>query len=242
MLKKYLWSLPACSLTKNELFHSYFSRILINSGVNIETKRKVHIDNDNSAEINIAAKNMVTHDDPELWLWGPNKLYAILIFHFFLIIFICHQYNQKTKVARFDNLNMIWDWIWAIPNWCAQNRCIDAEKSLYQLLQTSKDLFFRTPLSYCVFMFINFYFCWDIDFFLVSLSRVFLLLKRHYIGVFENPIAYSCMRSTRVNMFSANWGSLLHFDKNVVFFWWGRRKLLHSERWRTSQHLTPPQK
>ena len=50
---------------------------------------------------------MVTHDDPKLWLWGPNKLYAILIFHFCIIIFIlCYQFNQKTGVAIFDSLNI----------------------------------------------------------------------------------------------------------------------------------------
>ena len=66
MSKKYLCSLPACNLTKNELFHRYFSRILINSGVNTETKGKVDIDGENSTQISIAAKNMVTHDDPKL--------------------------------------------------------------------------------------------------------------------------------------------------------------------------------
>ena len=48
-------------------------------------KQKVDIDGENSAQISIAAKNIVTHDDPKLWLWGPNKLYAILIFHFFIL-------------------------------------------------------------------------------------------------------------------------------------------------------------
>ena len=44
-------------------------------------------------------------------------------------------------------------------------------------------VFFRTPLSNCVFiMFINFYFCWDIDFFLVSSLFVFFIEKTlHWI-------------------------------------------------------------
>ena len=52
-------------------------------------KQRVDIDGENSAQISIAAKNIVTHDDLELWLWGPNKLYAILIL-------------QKTRVALFE--------------------------------------------------------------------------------------------------------------------------------------------
>ena len=50
---------------------------------------------------------MVTHDDPELLLWGPNKLYAILICHFF-IIFMLSIY-QKAGVALFDSLDMTYD-------------------------------------------------------------------------------------------------------------------------------------
>ena len=34
---------------------------------------------------------------------------------------------------------------------------------------------------------------------------IFFLLIRHHTGDFEN-IIYSCMQSTSVNMFSANWG------------------------------------
>ena len=60
-----------------------------------------------AAQITIVAQKMVTHDYPELWLWGPKKLYAIPIFNFFIIIFIlCYQYNKKTRVAVFDSLSM----------------------------------------------------------------------------------------------------------------------------------------
>ena len=48
---------------------------------------------------------MVTHDDLELRLWGPNKLYDIIIFHFSLLS-LCYRHNQKTGVALFDGLNM----------------------------------------------------------------------------------------------------------------------------------------
>ena len=59
--------------------------------------RTVIIDGENSAQISIATKNMVTHDDPKLWLWGPNKLYAILICHFF-IIFMLSIYPKKLEL------------------------------------------------------------------------------------------------------------------------------------------------
>ena len=158
MLKKYLLSLPARSLSKNELFHSYFSRILNSSGVNAETKRKVDINCENSAQISIAAKNMVTQDDPELWLWDTNKLYAILLFHFFIIMFKRNLFFLKLP---FLIVLIVYDLR------CAQNQCINVQNRLYQLMQFSKELvFFRTPLSYCLFiMFINFYFCCDIVFF-----------------------------------------------------------------------------
>ena len=106
VLKKYLLSLPARSLSKNELFHSYFSRILNSSGVNAETKRKVDINCENSAQISIAAKNMVTQDDPELWLWDTNKLYAILLFHFFIIMF--KSKFVLFEVALFDSFDSLW--------------------------------------------------------------------------------------------------------------------------------------
>ena len=51
-----------------------------------------------------------------------------------------------------------------------------------------------------------------------SSFKFFLLLKRHYIGFFGIAIVYSCVQSTSVNMFSANWESLPHFDKNVCLF------------------------
>ena len=47
----------------------------------------------------------------------------------------------------------------------------------------------------------------------------FFLLIRHHTGDFEN-IIYSCMQSTSVNMFSANWGG------------GGGRLPPHSEIWR----------
>ena len=47
----------------------------------------------------------------------------------------------------------------------------------------------------------------------------FFLLIRHHTGDFEN-IIYSCMQSTSVNMFSANWGGR------------GGRLPPHSEIWR----------
>ena len=42
------------------------------------------------------------------------------------------------------------------------------------------EFFFKTPLTNCVFMFINFYFCWDIDFFLVSSFSFFSLKTLHW--------------------------------------------------------------
>ena len=40
-------------------------------------------------------------------------------------------------------------------------------------------------------------------------------LKRHYIEFFENAFVCSCMWSTSVNMFSANWREdSSNFDKN----------------------------
>ena len=54
--------------------------------------------------------------------------------------------------------------------------------------------------------FINFCSSWNTDFFPVSffLFLTLFLLKRHYIGFFENAIVYYFMRSTCVNMFPAN--------------------------------------
>ena len=67
-------------------------------------------------------------------------------------------------------------------------------------------------------MFMNFYFCWRIDFFYFQVFLV-LSLKRRCIGIFENAIVYSCMWSTRVNIFSANWGEAPpDFDKNDIFW------------------------
>ena len=65
-------------------------------------------------------------------------------------------------------------------------------------------------------MFMNFYFCWDIDFFLFSGFSVVFSLKRHYIGFFKN-IVYLCMQSTSVNMFSANWGETPPILIKIVF-------------------------
>ena len=58
--------------------------------------------------------------------------------------------------------------------------------------------------STLVFIFIDFYFCWGINFF--SIFRFFwevFSLKRYYIEFFD-----SCMWSTSVNMFSVNGGRL----------------------------------
>ena len=66
--------------------------------------------------------------------YGYGALANYILFLFFTIIFICYQYNDKTEVALFDSLNMTYDWIWACPNWFAQNRCIDVENSLYKPL------------------------------------------------------------------------------------------------------------
>ena len=42
-------------------------------------------------------------------------------------------------------------------------------------------------------------------------------LTRYHIQFFENAIIYSCMRSTSLNMFSANCREALpHFDKNGI--------------------------
>ena len=72
-----LFSKPLTLLT---LFHQQYQGLI--------QKQKVDIDGEKSAQISIAAKNMVTVDDAELWLLGLSKLYPILIFHFFLIISI----------------------------------------------------------------------------------------------------------------------------------------------------------
>ena len=88
-------------------------------------------------------------------------------------------------------------------------------------------------------MFMNFYFCWNKDFFfyfqlllLFFCLFVFFTLEKHYIGFFENSIVYSGMRSTSVNMLSANWGETPgHFDKNGIFFFLGGSSF-HSESWR----------
>ena len=45
------------------------------------------------------------------------------------------------------------------------------------------------------------------------------------MGLFENSVVYSCMRSTSVNMFSADRGRLPHFDKNFIY-WGGATVLL----------------
>ena len=76
-------------------------------------------------------------------------------------------------------------------------------------------LWFLLLLGYSFFLFLDF--------------SVFLL-KRHYIGFFENTIVYSCMCSTSVNLFSASWGVLegeggggetpQHFDKSNGEYAW----------------------
>ena len=67
----------------------------------------------------------------------PNYDYGVQINYMLFLFFIfslslCCQYNQKAGIALFDSLNMTYDWIWACPNWCAQNRYIDVENSQYQ--------------------------------------------------------------------------------------------------------------
>ena len=57
-------------------------------------KQKEDIDGENSAQTSTEAKNILKHDDHELRLLGPNELYAILIFHFFIIIFILCYLNM----------------------------------------------------------------------------------------------------------------------------------------------------
>ena len=104
------------------------------------------------------------------------------------------------------------------------------------LINFQNSCFFRTPLSNCVFiMFINFYFCCNIDFFLVSSCCFFFSLKRQYIGFFENAIVYSCMQSSSVNMFFSNWRVYPILIKQVFL----EREVPHSERLRISLHPTP---
>ena len=76
--------------------------------------------------------------------------------------------------------------------------------------------FFSEHLLLTVFMFMNFYFCWDIDFFLFSSFSIVFSLKRHYIGFFKN-IVYLCMQSSSVNMLSANWGETPPILIKMVF-------------------------
>ena len=145
----------------------------------------------------------------------PNYDYGTqtnyMLFFFFIFSLLCSKVNLFFSKLPFLIVLIVYDLR------CAQNQCINVQNRLYQLMQFSKELvFFRTPLSYCLFiMFINFYFCCDIVFFQF---QVFLLLKRHYIGFFGIAIVYSCVRSTSANMFSANWESLPQFDKNVCLF------------------------
>ena len=58
-------------------------------------KQKVDIDGENSAQTSIETKNILKHNDHELWLLGPDELYAILTFHFFIIIFILCYLNMS---------------------------------------------------------------------------------------------------------------------------------------------------
>ena len=61
------------------------------------------MDGDNSAQISIAAKNMVTHDDYD---YGVQANYMLFSFFIFSLLSLCYQCNQKTGVALFDNFNI----------------------------------------------------------------------------------------------------------------------------------------
>ena len=79
---------------------------------------------------------------------------------------------------------------------------------------------FRTSVSNCVFMFIDFYFCWGIDFFLfLSFSGYFFFgcccCWRNYIGLFENATVFSSVCGLPLRKCSLEtWGRLPYFDKN----------------------------
>ena len=79
-------------------------------------------------------------------------------------------------------------------------------------------------------MFINFDFCWDLDFFLVSSFIVFFFFfhwKIITLNFLKTLVFYNvCIRSTSVNMFPANSGRLPHFDKNGTY--WGELQLHYS--------------
>ena len=54
-------------------------------------------------------KTLEHKDGHRLWLWSPNKLYVIFIFHFFVTILSLsyyYQYDQKTGVTLFDGFKI----------------------------------------------------------------------------------------------------------------------------------------
>ena len=77
----------------------------------------------------------------------------------------------------------------------------------------SKQLFFQNTFLYLLCLLIFTF----VEILTIFLASRFSLLKRHQIGLFENAIVYSCMWSTSVNMFSANWGILPYIDKKSKF-------------------------
>ena len=113
----------------------------------------------------------------------PNYDYGTqtnyMLFFFFIFSLLCSKVNLFFLKLPFLIVLIVYDLR------CAQNQCINVQNRLYQLMQFSKELvFFRTPLSYCLFiMFINFYFCCDIVFFQF---QVFFIIEKTLHWIFWN--------------------------------------------------------
>ena len=134
---------------------------------------------------------------------------------------------------------MLKKYLWSLPTCNLTKKWTFSQLFFKDFDQFSKQLLFSEHLLLTVYLlFINFYFCRDINinFFLVSSFYFIFLLKRHYIGFFENVIVYSFMRSTSVNMFSANWENLLYFDKNGISFGGGSFPAQKDEEYPYTSH------
>ena len=88
------------------------------------------------------------------------------------------------------------------------------------LISFQNSRLFNRLLSNCVFMFINFCSCWDIDLCSFFKFLCFFFIEKTLYWIFWRHFVYFCIWSTSVNMVTVNWESLSpphppHFDRSL---------------------------
>ena len=76
------------------------------------------------------------------------------------------------------------------------------------LISFQNSRLFNRLLSNCVFMFINFCSCWDIDLCSFFKFLCFFFIEKTLYWIFWRHFVYFCIWSTSVNMVTVNWESL----------------------------------